>query len=544
MRIDYQRRRKIMKKRFISLQASKLTAGHIDRRQFVMSALAAGVVLPSALTMADKAMAATPNKGGTLRYGTGFGSTTDSLDSGTFENSMTTNIGMSFGNHLTEIGSDGQLRPELAESYESSYAKTWVVNLRQGVEFHNGKTLTADDVVATFDYHRGEDSKSAAKGLLSAVVSIKADGPNRVIMELDAPNAGFPYIVSDYHLLIKPSTDGKIDSQSGIGTGGYVLQNFEPGVRATFKRNANYWKEGAAHFDEVEMVSLVDTTARQNAVMNGDVDAIDRVDPKTVALLGRVPTLEILEVAGTLHYTFPMRVTSEPFDHRDLRLALKHSLKRHELVDKILLGHGSLGNDHPISTANPFHASDLPQREFNPEKAMEHYKASGHSGTIQLSASDAAFAGAVDAAQLIAASAKEVGIDIEVVREPSDGYWSNVWNKKPWCACYWGGRPTEDWMYSSAYVDDTEWNDTDWRTTDDAVKFNGIVKEARAELDVDKRRAMYAETQQLISDDGGAVVPMFANHIHANNKKIAHHEDVAGNWSSDGGKYAERWWFA
>ena len=533
-----------MKKQFISLQKFKLRTGQIDRRQFVMSAVAAGVVLPSALTMADKAMAATPKKGGTMRYGVGHGSTTDSLDSGTFENSFMTNTGMTFGNHLTEIGSDGQLRPELAESYESSDAKTWVFNLRKGVEFHNGKTLTAEDVIATFDYHRNEDSKSAAKGLLTAVTSIKADGPNRVIMELNAANAGFPYIVSDYHLLIKPSKDGKIDSQSGIGTGGYVLQNFEPGVRATFKRNANYWKDGTAHFDEVEMISLIDTAARQNAVMNGDVDAIDRVDPKTVSLLARVPTLGILEIAGTLHYTMPMRVTSEPFDNLDLRLALKHSIKRQELVDKILLGHGSLGNDHPISTANPFHASDMPQREFDPELAMKHYKASGHSGTIQLSASDAAFAGAVDAAQLVAASAKEVGIDIEVVREPSDGYWSNVWNKKGWCTCYWGGRPTEDWMYSSAYVDDTEWNDTDWRTTPDAVKFNNIVKEARAELDVDKRRSMYAETQQLISDDGGAIVPMFANHIHAIGKSVAHGDNVAGNWSSDGGKFAERWWKA
>ena len=533
-----------MKKQFISLQKFKLTTGQIDRRQFVMSALAAGVVLPSALSMADKAMAAAPNKGGIMRYGVGHGSTTDSLDSGTFENSMMTNTGMTFGNHLMEIGSDGQLRPELAESYESSDAKTWIFNLRQGVEFHNGKTLTSEDVVATFDYHRNEDSKSAARGLLTAVTSIKADGPNRVIMELNAPNAGFPYIVSDYHLLIKPSMDGKIDSQSGIGTGGYVLQDFEPGVRATFKRNANYWKEGAAHFDEVEMISLLDTAARQSAVMNGDVDAIDRVDPKTVALLARVPTLEILEIAGTLHYTMPMRVTSEPFDNLDLRLALKHSIKRQELVDKILLGHGSLGNDHPISPANPFHASGLPQREFNPELAMKHYKASGHSGTIQLSASDAAFAGAVDAAQLVAASAKEVGIDIEVVREPSDGYWSNVWNKKGWCTCYWGGRPTEDWMYSSAYVDDTEWNDTDWRSTPDAVKFNSIVKEARAELDVDKRRSMYEETQRLIADDGGAIVPMFANHIHAVSKTVAHGDNVAGNWSSDGGKFAERWWKA
>ncbi len=533
-----------MKKRFISLQSSKLTAGQIDRRQFVMSALAAGIVLPSALSMANRAMAATPVKGGTLRHGFGFGSTTDSLDSGTYENSMMTGVGFAFGNHLTEIGSDGQLRPELAESYESADAKTWIFNLRQGVEFHNGKTLTADDVIASLNYHRGDDSKSAAKGILAPIVSMTADGANRVVIELDSPNAGFPYIVSDYHLVIQPSVDGKIDPLAGIGTGGYVIEKFEPGVRAIFSRNPNYWKDGAAHFESVEFLSLLDTAARQNAIMNGDVDSIDRVDPKTVALLARVPTLEILEIAGTLHYTMPMRVTSEPFDNLDLRMALKYSVKRQELVDKILLGHGEIGNDHPISTANPFHASDLPQREFDPEKAMAHYKASGHSGTLQLSASDAAFAGAVDAAQLIAASAKEVGIDVEVVREPSDGYWSNVWNKKPWSAAYWGGRPTEDWMYSSAYVDDTEWNDTDWRSTPDAVKFNQIVKEARAELDVDKRRAMYAETQRLISDDGGAIIPMFANHIHALSTKLGHNEAVAGNWVNDGGKNAERWWFA
>ena len=104
----------------------------------------------------------------------------------------------------------------------------------------------------------------------------------------------------------------------------------------------------------------------------------------------------------------------------------------------------------------PFLNTEIAQREFDPDKAAEYYKKSGHSGTIKLSASDAAFAGAVDAAQLIAASAKEAGIDIEVVREPKDGYWSNVWNKKGWCACYWGGRPTQDWMYSAAYTADTE----------------------------------------------------------------------------------------
>jgi peptide/nickel transport system substrate-binding protein len=328
----------------------------------------------------------------------GHGSTTDTLDPSTSENGFTLSSNYAWSNHLTEVGPDGSLRPELAESYSSTDAKTWVFDLRQGVEFHNGKTMTSEDVIASLQYHMGDESKSAAKGLLTAVTSMKADGPNRVIIELASANADFPFIVSDYHLAIMPVVDGALSVNTGMGTGGYILEAFDPGVRAKFKRNPNYWKADSANFDEVEFISIIDVAARQNAMMNGDVDVIDRVDPKTVALMGRAPNLEILETTGTLHYTFPMRLNVAPFDNYDLRMALKYSIKRQELIDKILLGHGALGNDHPISTANRFHASGLEQREFDAEKAAFHYKKSGHSGAIQLSSSDAAFAGAVDAA--------------------------------------------------------------------------------------------------------------------------------------------------
>jgi peptide/nickel transport system substrate-binding protein len=532
------------KNKFRTLQELKYKSGQIDRRTFVRSLLATSIALPTALSIAGSVEAATPKRGGLLRVGMGHGSTTDTLDPSTSENGFTLSSNYAWSNHLTEVGPDGSLRPELAESYSSTDAKTWVFDLRQGVEFHNGKTMTSEDVIASLQYHMGDESKSAAKGLLTAVTSMKADGPNRVIIELASANADFPFIVSDYHLAIMPVVDGALSVNTGMGTGGYILEAFDPGVRAKFKQNPNYWKADAAHFDEVELISIIDVAARQNAMMNGDVDVIDRVDPKTVALLGRAPNLDILELTGTLHYTFPMRLDVAPFDNYDLRMALKYSLKRQELIDKILLGHGALGNDHPISTANRFHASGLEQREFDADKAAFHYKKSGHSGAIQLSSSDAAFAGAVDAAQLIAASAAEAGINIEVVREPKDGYWSNVWNKKGWSACYWGGRPTEDWMFSAAYTNDTEWNDTAWKGTESSAKFNDIVVAARAELDDNKRRDMYAECQRLINDDGGTICPMFANYIIAHSKKVAHGADVASNWDLDGCKIAERWWFA
>ena len=535
-----------MKASYLKNRGKMLSAGLIDRRQFVMSALATGMALPAALTLADKAVAATPKSGGLLKVAMGHGSTTDILDPSAAENGFLTAVTYARGNHLTEVSNTGELIGELAESIEpTADGKTWVFNLRQGVEFHNGKSLSPEDVIATMNYHRGEASKSAAKGLLTSIADIRKGGPNQVIFELDSGNADFAYIVSDYHLMIMASENGEIvDPNSPHGTGGYLLDDFEPGVHARFTKNPNYWKEGRAHFDGLEFLSVVDVTARQNAVMNGDVHHADAMDQKTVALLARVPTLDILEVTGTQHYTFPMRLSVEPFGNYDLRKALKLSIKRQELVDKILLGHGAPGNDVPVSAAMPFLNTELPVHEFDPDMAAHHYKKSGHSGPIQLSASDAAFAGAVDAAQLIAASAKQAGIDIEIVREPSDGYWSNVWNKKGWCACYWGGRPTQDWMYSAAYTEDTEWNDTAWRDTASAKRFNEVVVAARSETDQTKRRDLYWEAQELLQDDGGAIVAMWANYIMAHSKDLAHEESVAANWENDGNKLAERWWFA
>lgn len=522
------------------------SSGKIKRRDFIKLATTIGLAAPYATSLfLQSAHAATPKRGGKFVMGLGYGSTTDSLIPGANENGFLGSLSYAFQNQLTEIDSTGQTIPELAESYEASAdAKTWIFKLRQGVEFHNGKTMTADDVIASFNFHRGEDSKSAGKSFLVPVVSITKNGKYEVEFELSAGNADFPAIVSSGQFPIVPEEDGVLDWQSYVGTGGYTLEQFEPGVRASLKRNPNYFKSGRAHFDEIEMLALLDTTARQNAVMNGDVHAISRVDPKTVHLMERVKRLKIVESTGTLHYDFPMRVDVAPFDNYDLRMAIKLLADRESLVKKILLDHGTLGNDHPISTANPYHNASLPQRAYDPDKARFHLKKAGMEGiTIDLSSSDAAFAGAVDAAVLLKDSAAKIGLNINVIREPKDGYWSNVWNKKAWSAAYWSGRPTEDWMFTAAYTAGGEWNDTAWHTGVKADRFNKLVVQARAELDTNKRREMYYECQELVNDDGGALIPMFANYIMALDKTVMH-DSMAGNFDFDGYKAAERWWFA
>ena len=123
------REKEMNKKKYLNNLSGKLTAGQIDRRQFMMSALATGLAVPAAMSMASQALAATPKKGGRFRMGLGHGSTTDTLDSGTSENHFTLVNGYTFGNHLTEVDNDGQLVGELAESYESDDGKKWIFNL-------------------------------------------------------------------------------------------------------------------------------------------------------------------------------------------------------------------------------------------------------------------------------------------------------------------------------------------------------------------------------------------------------------------------------
>jgi len=516
-----------------------LTEGKISRREFLSRVSALGLMAAvSPMLLSSPAHAATPKRGGRLRLGLAGGSTTDSLDPATITDMMLQVVNQGqIRNTLVEIDTNAHPIPELAESWEATPdAKQWIFRLRRGVEFHNGKTMGADDVIYSINHHRGENTKSAAKGIVDPIADIKKDDKYTVIFTLKGGNADFPYILSDYHLTISPAGD---DFLSGLGTGGYILKDYEPGVRAFAVRNPNYFKPDRAWFDEVETLGIADVNARTNALKTGQIDVMNRCELKTVHLLKRSKGIQVMQQNGYKHYTFAMRCDTAPYDNNDVRLALKYAVNREQMVKTILRGYGTVGNDHPISAANRYHADELAQRRYDPDKAKFHLKKAGVGNiSFDLSAAEAAFVGAVDAAVIYKESAAKAGININVVREPNDGYWSNVWLKKPWCAVFWGGRPTEDMMFSTAYAADAAWNDTYWKNP----RFNELLVAARAELDEAKRRQMYVEMQALVRDDGGVVVPMFAADLSAATDKIGHGK-LGVNWELDGFRCAERWWF-
>jgi peptide/nickel transport system substrate-binding protein len=513
----------------------------LNRRQLMLGSAATALTLWTGTGVRAQTG---PKKGGRFRLGVSLANTTDEYDPATWGTSAIINIGLwgAVYNNLTEVGPDGQLVSELAESIEPSKdAKTWAFKLRSGVAFHNGKTLDADDVVASLNHHRGLGSKSAAKGIVDGIADIKPDGKDAVIVTLKEGSADFPALCTDYHLVIGAARDGKIDWNACNGTGGYKLVSYERGIRMALKRNEGYWKAGRAHFDDVELIALSDPAARMNAMVTGEVDAINRVDLKALTFFQRNKDIVIEEATGTQHFTLPMFTDTAPFKDNNVRLALKFAIDREALVRTILFGHGRPGNDSPITPANRYFAADLPVRKYDPDKAKFHLQQAGLSSLkVDLSAADAAFNGAVDTAILFKEQAAKAGIEINVVREPNDAYWSNVWLKKPFVMGFWAGRPTEDWMFSQVYAKGASWNDTHW----DNARFNQLLLEARAELDDAKRRTMYHEMQQLVSDDGGVIIPMYANYVDARSKKIARGPALGSNYDLDGWKCIERWWMA
>ena len=500
----------------------RVAAGKLSRRDFLgrAAALGASGVLANSL-LASAARAQGPVKGGILKAGMQGGAATDSLDPAAWSSQVPYFFGRQWGEQLVQISPEGDVKPALAEEWDASDdAKVWRFKIRKGVQFHNGKEMTPADVLATMERHSDEKSKSGALGIMGGIDTIKVDG-DTVVFTLKEPNADLPFLLDDYHLMIQPN-GGKDNPTEGIGTGPYKVTVNEAGVRLGGEKFAGYWRDDRGFADQIEIIVINDATARTSALQGGQVHMINRVEPKIVELIKRVPGVTIQNVAGKGHYVFIMHCNTAPFDNNDLRLALKYAVDRDEMVQKILQGYGSVGNDTPINKAYPLF-TPMEQRTYDPDKAAFHYKKSGHSGSVLLRTSDVAFPGAVDAAQLYQQSAAKAGITIEVKREPGDGYWSEVWNKQPFSASYWGGRPTQDQMYSTAYYSKADWNDTRFFNEG----FDKMLFAARSELDAEKRKKIYADMGQLVRDEGGVITPMFNDFIDATGPQV-------GGWTPDG----------
>lgn len=485
------------------LISSPRKAWAMPRRSFLgLGAAAAGGLL---MPFGAKANAG-PQRGGHLIMGIDNASTSDRIDPAHYTEIFGYHIGSQLFDTLVDLDENGLAVPALAEAWEPrNGGAQWVFTLRKGVLFHNGKILTPEDVIYSLNHHRGEATQSAGKGYLLSVTAIAKTGDMEITVDLDAPNADFPYLLSDIHYVI--TIDGK-NFDDGIGTGPYVLDHFEPGVRMLSTRNENYWNPNRGFVESVEMLGYNDHAARVAALMSGGLHYVSRIDERTSQRLAGNANVQILVQPDAELVLFVGRSDQGPFANQDVRKALKAAINREQMQASVFAGAGDIAYDNPLFPSNRYFSRDLPTYDYDADKAAYHWNKAGIDGPITLSVADGAtFAGAGEAAQLYQASALAAGLPFDLDRVPADGYWSDIWMQRDFCVSGWSARPTADAMLSLLYHSQSTWNETYWKND----QFDQILVAARGELDEGKRAQMYHDAQLLIVEDSASIIPLYSS---------------------------------
>lgn len=461
--------------------------------------------------------AASPGKGkpgGRIRVAGMTSSTADTLDPAKGSSSTDYARHFMFYNGLTRFDSHMVPQLELAERIETSDATLWVITLRKEVTFHNGKALTAADVVFSLLRHKDPITGSKVMPLAEQFAEIKATGTNEVQIRLSGPNAELPSMLAVSHLLIVP--EGTTDFNQGIGTGPFKAKEFKPGVRSLAVRNTDYWKPGLPYLDEIEFIAIGDEPSRINALLSGDVQIINEVNPRSTVRIKASAKHRVVDAPSGNYTDLIIRQDQLPGKSPEFTQAMKYLIDREQIKSAVFRGFAVVGNDHPIAPGSRYYNADLPQTVYDPEKAKFLLKKAGMESISMPVAASPAATGSVDIAVLLQQSAKQAGLKLDVNRLPSDGYWSNHWMKHPLSFGNINPRPNADVMFSQFFQSKAPWNESGWQND----QFDQLLMLARGETDDAKRSKMYADMQTLVHDHCGIGVPVFISNIDGVDQRV------------------------
>jgi peptide/nickel transport system substrate-binding protein len=408
-----------------------------------------------------------------------------------------------------------KLQMLLAESIEPNGKKPdqWTVRLKPGLEFHNGKPVTADDVI--FSLQRITDPKDPKVGNAS-ISYIDRNGMKKVDkrtvrIPLQFANAGFPDDIGQYFNSIVP-TD--YDPKNPVGTGPFKYQSFTPGQRSVFTKNANYWENGKPYVDQLTIIDFPDDTARVNALLGGQVDAIDNLPAAQVNSVKTNPNLRVLISQTGAWQPFTMRVDAAPFNDNRVREAFRLIVDRKQMVEQVLSGQGRIANDL-YAPYDPAYASELPQRTQDLEKAKSLLKQAGREGLSVELVTAPVFQGIVEAAQVFAQQAKGAGVNVKVRKVDSGTFYGDNYLSWVFAQDFWATRVYLT-QVAQGSLPNSPFNETHWRDP----QFIKLIQQGRAEIDEAKRNDILKEAQKLEYDKGGYIIQYFSNIIDGYSAKL------------------------
>ncbi|MEJ2626479.1 MAG: ABC transporter substrate-binding protein, partial [Pseudolabrys sp.] len=435
--------------------------GGASRRDLLKLLMASGVGLAAGgalIGSAGRAVAATPRDGGHIKAAGFSASTSDTLDPAKASLSTDYVRCCAFYNRLTFLNETGNIDMELAESLKSDDAQTWEVKLKKGVLFHDGHTLSADDVVFSLKRHQDPAVGSKVASIAKQMTTIEKVDPLTVKIVLAAANADLPTILALHHFMIV--ADGTTNFNKGNGTGPFLCESFEPGVKSVAVKNPHYFKPKLPHLDSFEFFAITDDSARVNALIAGDIAVAAAVNPRSLQQLKSAPSVKTL-VSNAGNYTdLNLRLDLSPGDKPGFVEAMKYLVDRETIIKAVLRGLGEIGNDQPIAKSDRYHNPNIKPKAYDPDKAKFLFKKSGMLGeTVPIVASTAA-GSSVDMAMVVQQSGDQIGMKFNIERKPAAGYWSDYWLKAPIHFGNINPRPTPDILFSLLYASNAPWNES------------------------------------------------------------------------------------
>ena len=400
---------------------------------------------------------------------------------------------------------DDTLQPMLAESWQSNEdASQWTFNLRRGVKFHHGKEFKAEDVVYSINRIFEVDSPFATT--LTKPDDIVAVDDYTVRFEFPAPNAVLLDALVRYQAHITPSdVDPSRFAKEEFGTGPFIMTEFVPGERTSFKKNPDYWWEGHPLVDELTFVFLPSPEARIEALKAGIVDVIYPLDTPSAPGLQGNPDIVLSQSPLKSYMNLAMDNRIEPFNNKLVRKAIQAATDRERIVQAAQFGMGGIAYDHPVPPNDPVFNPNCKPPDYDPALAKDLLTQAGYPNGIDLTLHTASAGGAmVEMSTVLKESFAPAGINLDIVVMSEDGYWVDGWLVKPFTTVFWFGRNPYE-AFSIVYHSDGAWNESFWNNPE----ADALMKQSLGAADLESRKEIFGKLQCIMVEEVPRIVAVF-----------------------------------
>ena len=420
---------------------------------------------------------------------------------------------------LTELTADGEVLPDLAESWEANDdLSEWTFTLRQGVTFHDGSAFDAEDVKATIERVMDPATASTARVNFEIVEEIEVVDDHTIRFALSQPYAGFPDLMGDRHVRIVPSELDESLASEPVGTGPYRLANFQPGNRVDLERFDEYYVDDLPKMDTIVLQIIPERSTQFAALETGEVHLLWDITPEMIMEYQNAPGIVIDSIATSTWDGLIMNANQPPFDDQRVRQAVAHAVDKQVLTEIALFGTGT-----PTLTMIPpthnYYNDEIEIASPDLDRARQLLEEAGYADGFDITLYVPAGRPTRERLGLGAAEMlREIGINAEIQRVPWDRFVTEIEGHAAFFTDGFYSRPTIDSSIYPWYHSDGSWNTQLWHYENEEM--DAVLEAARAAGSDEDRRKYYREFQRLAVEYPAGIIPYVLNHANAHSERL------------------------